>query len=294
MLPKRSGVALNIAHRGARSLAPENTLTAASKALAVGADLWEFDVQWTQDRELVVIHDDTLERTTNAKSVFPGRSPWRVEAFTLAQIKRLDAGSWFDEQDPFGQIAAEAVSTAERRSYQNVAVPTLGEALGWTRAHHWYANVELKPLQGDAIQIETFVEQVVRCIEASDMVERVLVSSFDIKLLQACGRLAPLLARALLVERAPAQALALLERLAVQAYHPHHNAYGPSLARALGERGLAVNVWGDHVCANQALLSDPGVNGIFTDYPQHLAGLLGGRNPKGRNPKGRNPKGRNR
>ena len=64
---------LNIAHRGARSLAPENTLAAAQKALELGADMWELDVAMTADGELIVIHDSTLERTSNARDVFPDR-----------------------------------------------------------------------------------------------------------------------------------------------------------------------------------------------------------------------------
>ena len=97
---------LNIAHAGARSLAPENTLAAARKALEVGADLWETDVAVTSDGELILFHDDSLARTTNAPVRFPDRSPWTFTTFTLAEIRSLDAGSWFVETDPFGQIAA--------------------------------------------------------------------------------------------------------------------------------------------------------------------------------------------
>ncbi len=75
---------LNIAHRGARSLAPENTLAAARLGLEIGADLWELDVAATSDEQLVVLHDDTLERTSNAQQVFPGRAPWTVSTFSLA------------------------------------------------------------------------------------------------------------------------------------------------------------------------------------------------------------------
>ena len=97
---------LNIAHRGARSLAPENTLAAAQKGLDTGADMWELDVGMTADGALFLIHDDTLERTSNAAQVFPQRAPWRVHEFTFDEIRQLDFGSWFVEQDPFGQIAA--------------------------------------------------------------------------------------------------------------------------------------------------------------------------------------------
>ena len=95
---------LNIAHRGASSLAPENTLAAARKALDLGADMWELDVQMTADGELVILHDNTLKRTSNVETIFPVRRPWRVHQFNLNEIRQLDFGSWFEEQDPFGQV----------------------------------------------------------------------------------------------------------------------------------------------------------------------------------------------
>ena len=73
------GTLLNIAHRGASGRAPENTLTALAAAVADGADLLEFDVRRTRDGALVLMHDPTLTRTTDARRVFPGRAPWLVE-----------------------------------------------------------------------------------------------------------------------------------------------------------------------------------------------------------------------
>jgi len=76
---------LNIAHRGARSLAPENTLAAARKALEVGADMWELDVRMTADGALILSHDSSLESTSNVKDVFPDRRPWRIQDLTSLQ-----------------------------------------------------------------------------------------------------------------------------------------------------------------------------------------------------------------
>ncbi|MFJ4789093.1 glycerophosphodiester phosphodiesterase [Streptomyces sp. NPDC088794] len=84
-----------VAHRGASALAPENTLAAVDAAAGLGVDWVENDVQRTKDGELVVIHDDSLRRTTDVEEVFPGRAPWKVKDFTAAEIVRLDAGSWF-------------------------------------------------------------------------------------------------------------------------------------------------------------------------------------------------------
>jgi glycerophosphoryl diester phosphodiesterase len=101
----------NVAHRGASAYAPENTLTAFRLARAQGADMVEADVQETLDHELILMHDTTLARTTNAEEIFPDRTPWQISQFTLAEIRRLDAGSWFDER------------------FQAQQVPTLSEAL---------------------------------------------------------------------------------------------------------------------------------------------------------------------
>ncbi|MFN7949054.1 MAG: glycerophosphodiester phosphodiesterase family protein [Blastocatellia bacterium] len=94
-----------IAHRGASGSAPEHTLAAYRLALAQGADFVEPDLQITKDGVLVCLHDLTLERTTDVEQVFPdryktegGQKHWYVADFTLGEIRRLDAGSWFDQK----------------------------------------------------------------------------------------------------------------------------------------------------------------------------------------------------
>ncbi|MGW2524067.1 glycerophosphodiester phosphodiesterase [Streptomyces sp. NPDC001617] len=89
------GPPLVFGHRGASAYAPENTLASIDKAARLGIRWVENDVQRTKDGELVVIHDDSLQRTTDVKHVFPHRSPWKVKDFTAAEIARLDAGSWY-------------------------------------------------------------------------------------------------------------------------------------------------------------------------------------------------------
>ena len=103
-------VPLVVAHRGARGHAPENTLTAAALGYAVQADLWELDANYTKDGKLVVMHDDTLVRTTDVETAFPGRPSYRVRDFTLDEIKSLDAGSWYAGRDQFGRVAAGEIS----------------------------------------------------------------------------------------------------------------------------------------------------------------------------------------
>jgi glycerophosphoryl diester phosphodiesterase len=102
---------INIAHRGASAYAPENTIAAFELAHEQHADVFELDVQETKDHQLVLMHDTTLTRTTNVEVVFPDRAPWKVGDLTLAEIRKLDAGSWF------------------AAAYKGERVPTLGETL---------------------------------------------------------------------------------------------------------------------------------------------------------------------
>ncbi|WP_030228608.1 glycerophosphodiester phosphodiesterase [Streptomyces sp. NRRL WC-3626] len=117
---------LVIAHRGASAYAPENTLAAVDRAAALGVDWVENDVQRTRDGELVVLHDDSLRRTTDVEEVFPDRAPWKVSDFTAAEIARLDAGSWFDA------------------AYAGARVPTLEQFVHRVEEHRQKLLLEIK------------------------------------------------------------------------------------------------------------------------------------------------------
>jgi glycerophosphoryl diester phosphodiesterase len=95
-----------VAHRGASGEAPENTLVAIREAARQEADWAEIDVVMSKDGVPVLLHDTTLSRTTDVEEKFPDRAPWLVEDFTVAELKQLDAGSWFDER-----FAGEPVPT---------------------------------------------------------------------------------------------------------------------------------------------------------------------------------------
>lgn len=115
-----------VAHRGASAYAPENTLPAIDEAARLGFSWVENDVQRTKDGVLVVIHDDSLKRTTNVEKVFPGRAPWKVKDFTAAEIARLDAGSWFGP------------------SYAGTRVPTLKQYMSRVEHNHEKLLLEIK------------------------------------------------------------------------------------------------------------------------------------------------------
>ena len=269
MTPMTSSKPLIIAHRGARSLAPENTLAAARKALEIGADMWELDVAVTADGELVVLHDDTLERTSNVESVFPQRRPWAVYTFTLAELRQLDFGSWYNETDPFSQIEAGAVTKAMQQSYVGEPIPTLREALTFTRDHQWRVNVEIKDATGTPGD-QDVVEKVVALIAELKMPERVIVSSFNHAYLKRVKAADARLVTAALVETPPADPVTLVQELKASGYNPNIRRMAASSIPALRQAGVDVYVWTVNDPDTMRDLIHNQATGIITDFPQLL------------------------
>ncbi|MCX7750142.1 MAG: glycerophosphodiester phosphodiesterase family protein [Candidatus Bipolaricaulota bacterium] len=269
---------LNIAHRGARSVAPENTLAAARAAAALGADGWEFDVRRTADGELVLVHDETLTRTTNARDLFPDRSPWRVAEFTLAEIRTLDAGSWFVREDPYGTLRSGEVSAAAARAFRGERVPILREALLLSRELGLWVNIELKgaPLAPLSPDRRATVEEVAAAVRELGMEDRVLISSFDHEMIRHLKAVAPGIPGALLTTVLPPSAVDYARALRADAVNPSLEAYTPEWGHRLQEAGLRVYVWTvDDPAALGKLAADPHVTGLITDWPQRLRAILG-------------------
>ncbi len=264
---------LNIAHRGARSLAPENTLIAARTGFEIGADMWELDVAASADGELVVLHDDTLERTSNARQVYPDRSPWLVHTFTLAELRRLDFGSWFNETDPFGQIAAGFVTVEMQRSFVGAPIPTLREALIFTRDQQWSVNIEIKDASttpGD----KYLPEKVVALIAGLDMAGHVMISSFNHSYLRRVKAVNPAIPTAALVEAPTADPVGLVRSLGAAGYNPGLEYIHPGDIPAIRRAGVEVFVWTVNETSDMRSLIRNGVSGIFTDFPQRLKEVL--------------------
>ncbi len=266
---------LNIAHRGARSLAPENTLAAARKALEQGADMWELDVAVTSDGEIVVIHDDTLDRTCNVKELFPGKVPWRVWEFSLAEIATLDCGSWFNTTDPFGQIKAGAVSKEDTESYVGEPLPTLRQALEFTHDHNWRVNVELKDQPDDKFG-QTLVEKTVNLINefGMDKEEQVVVSSFNHEYLKIVQSLNPNIPIQALTSNKIKNLSDYLTDLGTNTCNPKVDVWSPEELNSFNQGGIQFNIWTVNDKATMQQLIDANVHGIITDYPQILAKLL--------------------
>jgi glycerophosphoryl diester phosphodiesterase len=182
-----TGPAVVIAHRGDSAHAPENTLDAARLGHAAGAFAWELDVHLSRDGVPVVVHDESLLRTTDVAQRFArdprARSGFRVADFSWFEIRQLDTGSWFlDPAGPhrsalaFGTLAGLPQADRDRYASGAVRVPSLLEALELTRELEWLVNIELKtfPEAHRALLAAVFA-----AIDATDTADRVLLSSFD-------------------------------------------------------------------------------------------------------------------
>lgn len=277
---------LNIAHRGARSVAPENTLVAARKAKEVGADFWELDVQLTRDKQLVLMHDSTLCRTTDVEKLFPERESYKVSDFDLAEIKDLDAGSWYAETDPFEEIEKGNVSRDDLDSYKGRRVPTLREALEVTGELGLRVNIEIKegdePPMGSNEYSETISNKVISVIESLNMFAEVIVSSFNTAIVKKTGELSSGIRRAILVNEPEPDPLNLLRELKVQNYNLSKSGLttdqGIANIKEIGraeDDSYGVIVWtvNEHERLKE-LVTNPFISGIITDYPQRLTRIL--------------------
>lgn len=260
------------AHRGARSLAPENTILAAKQALAVGADFWEMDVQRSVDGALIVFHDDELARTTDVadRPEFTDRRPWLTSQCSFDELQLLDAGSWFVAQDPFGSIARGDVSQEELSLIGKQRIPSLKDVLNFTREKNLPINIEIKNQihsPGDL----TIVREVLEAVHAARAEELVLISSFNHDYLKEMRRLSPEMPLAAIVEGAhPENLVEYLKRLDVAGYHPDAQITDEAMIRNLTEQGFHVSLFTVNDMDQAISLIDAGCYSIITDYPHSL------------------------
>lgn len=238
---------LNFAHRGASYEAPANTLAAFLLAAELGADGIELDVQLSRDKETVVIHDSTVDATTD------GQGPVREK--TLGELRELDAGSWFD-----------AVYARQR-------IPTLQEVIDVV-GHRLLLNLELK---SDQMRDDGLAAAVVRTIERNHLSERVVLSSFDPLVVRRIKQLNARLSVGLLYS--PDQPWymrrAWLRRLLdLEALHPHYSAVDGDYVRRARAQGYRVHTWTADDPGDMWQLMRQGVDMIITNRPELLRKVL--------------------
>jgi glycerophosphoryl diester phosphodiesterase len=240
------------AHRGGRAEAPENTVAAFRYAAALGAPGAECDVHLSADGVPVVIHDDTVDRTTNGTG--------EIRDLTAAELAALDARSVHaDWPEPAG-------------------VPTLAEVLEVTRAIDYF-EVEIKA--DEPSRIEALVPLVIDEIDRAGMREKVRFISFDPDICALCHRLAPDMKLSLLVNQTTAAEIAKALELGCDGIAGWVETATEGFIAAAHERGLAVTIWTVNEDADFENVLAWGADVITTDRPQHMLERLAVTQPAG-------------
>lgn len=242
----RDNRVLIFGHRGASAYAPMNTIPAFELAVEQGADAIELDVHLTKDGELVIVHDFTVNKTTNGTG--------EVAAMSLEEIKSLDAGAWFAPE------------------FAGTQIPTLDEVFEAV-GKKLFVNVEIKSLSATGDGTE---EAVAKCIQRHGMQERVIVSAFNPKVLKRFRPIMPDLPLGYLLspETMSGSTQVMVSASSYDASHLYHEMITESRMAWAKENGHLVNVWTVNDPAIARQLAMKGVHGIMSDYPDLIRKAL--------------------
>ncbi|OCX59727.1 hypothetical protein BFM98_22725 [Lysinibacillus sp. AR18-8] len=233
------------AHRGVSINYPENTMSAFQAASKLPIAGIELDVHLTADKEVVVIHDETIDRTSNGSGY--------VKDFTLQQLRTFDFGSWFS------------------REFGDEVIPTLGEVLELFEGTNHRINIELKT---DIIAYEGIEALVLKEVAAQQMTERVIISSFNHESLQTISKIAPYIESAALFAEVLVDFPTYIALIPAKALHVSlPTSFRKSVKLALAE-GATVRVYTVNEQRDARSLQQLGVQAIFTDDPEKILRAL--------------------
>lgn len=228
----------NFAHRGFSGCYPENTMLAFEKAVEIGADGIELDVQLTKDGEVVIIHDETIDRTTDGKGT--------VVSFTYEELQKFDASFKFRGQMGFNKI------------------PTLREYFELVKDTNIITNIELKTGINEYFGIE---EKVWELIKEYKLEEKVIISSFNHYSILRMKKIAPNLKCGLLSETWIVDAGKYTESLGVECYHPHFANMTKDIVKEIKSHGIEINTWTVNKEEDMRDLIEKGIDIIIGNYP---------------------------
>jgi glycerophosphoryl diester phosphodiesterase len=239
-----------IGHRGASAYYPENTMSAFRAAYEMGAEMIELDILLSKDGVPVVIHDESLERTTNGTG--------KVMEYTYKELSKLDAGSWFGDEH-----------TGER-------IPSLEEVLQFAKGKV-AVNIEIKTEVVSNDLREGIEEKAYEIVKKYDMQEYVLFSSFDYRAIAHLKELDVNIAVALLYEKQQSNdkdPKELVENYNADAFNCSYRQFSKKWAEVTSEAGIPVFVYTVNSRRRMKKMIKRGVNGIFSDKPDVLKQLV--------------------
>ena len=226
------------AHRGASAYAPENTLEAFRLAMEQGADGIELDVQMTKDGELVVIHDETIDRVSNGNGA--------VRDYTLEELKQFSVSNHFEQ-------------------YPDVKIPTLREVLELIKPGTMEINIELKTGIYWYPQIE---QKVLELVKEEGMEERIIYSSFNHYSVQKIRELSPEAETAYLIGDVMLDVADYTRNTGIKGLHPAlFHVKMADFLKEYKESGIALRVWTVNDKDQIRWLIDEGVDAVITNYP---------------------------
>ncbi len=235
-----------VAHRGLNRRAPENTMPAFKLAAEAGLKWIETDVDIIADGTPILIHDSTLDRTTDRSG--------SIYDLVESDLDVIDAGSWFDPQ------------------YTDVRIPRLGELVDLLNEFQVNMNLELKPNEQGAAASVRLIETVVESLQALEPEREVIISSFSQPLLIKFHEMAPQYPIAVLFETVTAgdDWLSVLELCGASFVHAENDGLTQARVQSWVEAGYAVNVWTVNDAGRANQLFNWGCGGVFTDVADQL------------------------
>ncbi|WP_425481232.1 glycerophosphodiester phosphodiesterase [Metabacillus lacus] len=259
--PQPDAKLINVAHRGASGYAPEHTIASYELGRQMKADYIELDLQMTKDGVLIAMHDTTVNRTTNGTG--------NVKDMTIAEIKQLDAGTWFNVRNP----------EKAKAEYEGLKVPTLEEVFQhFGHSTHYYIETK-SPNVYPGME-----KELLRLIEKYKLggpnarASKVLIQSFSPESLIMIHNMNPKLPLVQLLSTPSLGTAAAAELAAIKQYAV---GVGPSFARInqdyvqqVRASGLQIHPYTVNTPENMRLALEWGVNGVFTDYPDVFHGVM--------------------
>jgi glycerophosphoryl diester phosphodiesterase len=234
-----------MAHRGASGYAPENTLEAFKLAYEQQADCIELDVHVCKSGELVVCHDDTVDRTTDGSGF--------IKDLTLDELKSLDASAKFNS------------------GYKDCKIPTLKEVFEWISPLNLELNIELK---NAPILYENLEEKLVSMIHNYNLEQRVILSSFNHYGLAKCKSLDPNIKTGLLYMAGLYEPWNYCTAAHANAIHPMFLGVLPEMITECKSKGIAINAWTVNDEPSMQKLISLNVDGLITNYPDKARKIL--------------------
>ncbi|MFD6209789.1 glycerophosphodiester phosphodiesterase [Peribacillus sp. NPDC060253] len=233
------------AHRGSKGTHPENTMAAFQKAAEIGAEGIEFDVHLSSDGELVIIHDETLDRTTSLTGY--------VKDHSAQMLKTADAGGKFSKK------------------FLGEPIPFLTDVFDWARGNALLMNIEIKT---DKLAYEGIEQKIIDAIRQYRMESRVVLSSFNHESIEKAKVLAPELERALLFEGLPDNFEEILSEKMESGFHPDKNSLTEAIAEAAKKLGYKIRPWVANDETDIIKLAKMDVDVIMTDFPEKAIKIL--------------------